>query len=717
MKLDVYVGNLRLDLFKDEAITLNDSIQKIQDISKVFTPFTQQFNIPASNTNNKVFKHFYKDTITAAFSYDARFRSAASLRLNGANYKKGKVQLTGVSLKNNKPYSYKIVFYGDTASLNDILAEKELKDLYPLDTYDFTIGSTLPVSAFTTGIQTDGVAATNVSNRNVIIPIMSTEPFYILDNTDATTPNNFSSVNNFELGKDVKPAIKIKRIIEAIATQFNLTFNMTDETIGGITYTSFFGSDVFDELYMLLYRKAVSTTIPSSLAGASIFYGLNYQFYGIKLTLSDFTIISGGGTDVLTAGTLVITEEFSYTLRFRFLATFASSNGIPISLKITDKKTGELISVSESTANNVTASGIAVPFINSGTLASRTLDLVLEIRNETGVPLSFQALNTLADFSLQIDKFNRSDSSLVSNSYYGNSAFQLANTFFIQDNTPVLKCIDFLSGLFKTFNLTAFTLPDQGQKIYVMTFDDFMTLGNERNITKYIDFSKSEVARTIPFSQIDYAYNKPKINASIRYINYNGSNYGDLNYAAPEDFEGKSFSLKVPFERIVLENAADEDGKNRKGVMYPWLVTNDQKPVEPAPYIFFNIQKTVSADNSITTNNYTTFNMCSNISSDENHSLAFGTEQIDSGGSLNKNGLFSRFYQQYIVQAFEIKARIISITAILPLSILLNYRLNDTLVIAGQKYYINSIKTNLLTRKTQLELITKINPYTASVLT
>ena len=717
MKIELFVGNTRLDLFKDEAITLNDSIQKIQDISKVFTPFSQQFNIPASSTNNKVFKHFYKDQITAAYSYDARFRSSASIRLNGANYKKGKVQLTGVSLKNNKPHTYKVVFYGDTASLNDILAEKELKDLFPLDAYDFSIGGTLPPELLTTGIQTDGVAATNVENRNVIIPVMSTERFYILDNTDTTTPNNLSSVSRFELGKDVKPAIKIKRIIEAIQTQFDISFNMTDETIDGITYTSFFGSDVFNELYLLLYRKAVSTTIPSALTTAQVFYGLNYQFDGIKLTLADYSIISGGGTDVLTGGKLVITEEFEYTLRFRFKGSFAFYEGRHLSIKISDRNTGELISVSETTVGFATATGIAVPLINSGTLATRTFDLSIELINNQSVPIQFQALNTLADFGLQIDKFNRSDGSLVSNSYYGNSAFQLANTFFIQDNTPVMKCIDLLSGLFKAFNLTAFTLPSQGNKIYVMTFDDFMNIGGERDISKYINLTKSEVSRTIPFSQIDFKNSQPKINKSIRFLNSNGSNYGDLNYAAPEDFEGRKFDLSVPFERIVLENAADEDGDNPKGVLYPWLVTNDQKPTEPAPYMFFNIQKTVSSDDSITSDNYTTFNMCGNISADGNHSLAFGTEQVDAGGALNKNGLFSRFYQQYIVQAFEIKARIISVEALLPLSILLNYRLNDTLVLQGQKYYINSFKTNLLTRKTQLELITKINSYSASVLT
>ncbi len=56
--VELYINNVRVDLFKDESITLTDSIQNIKDISKVFSPFTQQFTLPASSTNNNIFKHF-----------------------------------------------------------------------------------------------------------------------------------------------------------------------------------------------------------------------------------------------------------------------------------------------------------------------------------------------------------------------------------------------------------------------------------------------------------------------------------------------------------------------------------------------------------------------------------------------------------------------------------------------------------------------------------
>ena len=49
---------IEIDLFKDETISLTQSIKNTKDIAKVQTDFTQSFTLPASKTNNKIFKHF-----------------------------------------------------------------------------------------------------------------------------------------------------------------------------------------------------------------------------------------------------------------------------------------------------------------------------------------------------------------------------------------------------------------------------------------------------------------------------------------------------------------------------------------------------------------------------------------------------------------------------------------------------------------------------------
>ena len=53
--VQVYIEGQRLELFQDEQIQVNSSVQNIADISKVFTDFSQSFTVPASSHNNAIF--------------------------------------------------------------------------------------------------------------------------------------------------------------------------------------------------------------------------------------------------------------------------------------------------------------------------------------------------------------------------------------------------------------------------------------------------------------------------------------------------------------------------------------------------------------------------------------------------------------------------------------------------------------------------------------
>ena len=122
--IELYIGSTRVDMFKDESVTITDTIKNVKDIAKVFTAFSQQFSLPASKTNNKLFKHYYNYDIDNGF--DARARVAATIKLNGTDYKIGRIKLNGVQLKQNKPYAYKVVFYDNTVALKDVIGEDKL---------------------------------------------------------------------------------------------------------------------------------------------------------------------------------------------------------------------------------------------------------------------------------------------------------------------------------------------------------------------------------------------------------------------------------------------------------------------------------------------------------------------------------------------------------------------------------------------------------------
>ena len=330
-EVQLYIQDTRVDLFQDETISITDSIQNISDISKVFTPFSKQFNLPASSTNNKLFKHYYNFDITGGF--DARFRVDARIEINHVPFKTGQIRLDGVGMKDNQPHTYKVVFFGKPSDLKDIFGDEELNSLNPLSTYDFTYSSGAinnMRTAFTTGLQSDQTAATNLSNRNIVLPLILLKEYYTYDTGGGA--NELKNVTYTNLQKELKPAIKLKRVIEAIETQYDIDFNMTDE--GSIK--TFFGSDMFDELYLWLHREKTPITKPETDPPT---FGVDITTRAKKLTFADFTYSSGSG-DVLTANKLVVNKGESYTIRLVLDPNTTNNTGEII---VKDKTTNELL--------------------------------------------------------------------------------------------------------------------------------------------------------------------------------------------------------------------------------------------------------------------------------------------------------------------------------------------------------------------------------------
>lgn len=715
-EVQLYISDTKVDLFQDETISITDSIQNISDISKVFTPFSKSFNLPASAVNNKLFKHYYNFNIQDGF--DARFQVDARIEINQVPFRSGKIRLDGVSMKNNQPFAYKVVFFGEPSSLNDLFGSEDLSSLNGLSTYDIDYSGGDFLNAFKTGLQTTGSNATSTANRNIVVPLILLENYYTYD-TPST--NELHNVNFSVLQKDLKPAIKLKRIIEAIQTQYDISFNMTDIHLdefvlaedGSIVVDeagnpvlqegattdvkTFFGSDMFDELYLWLHRENSPISAPETDPPT---FGVDTTTKNIKRTFADYTYVSGSG-DYLTANKLVVNSGDSYTVRLVLNPSITNSTGEII---VKDKLTNELLYYKENVAFvSGVAQTITITSLTSGTLSTRTYDLEFRINCDTNVTFAASATD-----ALNIAKNG------ANISYYSSAAFTLGSNIFIQDYLPKIKVIDFLSGLFKMFNLVAYTkLADS--TIYVETFDDYMTKGVSRDITKYIDINTSTIDRPVPFNQVNFKYSAPVTQTSLRFINQFSLVFGDLNYSAPEKYDGQAFNQELPFERSVLINLINNAGVVTNNVI-GWWVDAEGKSTLGKPYIFFN-RVIDSSSYPVTNTNITAYNAPSNVSTDQNHTLNFGAEYDEFNGEVNTNSLFERFYKQYIVQTFEQNGRIIKVSANLPISFMLNYSVNDIIVINAEEYYINSINMNLATGKSQLELIVKKATYTNSVLT
>ena len=137
--IQLYIEGQRVDMFDDETVSITDTIQNVKDIGKIFTAFSRTFSLPASKINNKIFKHYYNFDIVNGF--DARTKKNSNIELNSLPFRDGKIKLEGVDLKDNKPHTYRITFFGSTVTLKDLIGDDKLQSLDLTDydkVYSFT---------------------------------------------------------------------------------------------------------------------------------------------------------------------------------------------------------------------------------------------------------------------------------------------------------------------------------------------------------------------------------------------------------------------------------------------------------------------------------------------------------------------------------------------------------------------------------------------------
>lgn len=196
-----------LNLFTDEKISFTSSIQNINDISKVFTDFTQTFTIPADPNNNSIFKHWYENKIINGF--DSRKRIDAYINIDTKLFRRGKIQLEKINMIDGRPQSYSVTFFGSLVSLKDTFNNEFLKDL-DTTAYDTYYSGAEVISKVTT-----------YSNANVKYPLISSKRLW---NNTAGSDDDISQNNHAIHTEELFPALRVKTLFDIIQAQYGITF-------------------------------------------------------------------------------------------------------------------------------------------------------------------------------------------------------------------------------------------------------------------------------------------------------------------------------------------------------------------------------------------------------------------------------------------------------------------------------------------------------------
>ena len=702
------------DTFKDETISLTQSIKNIKDVAKVQTDFTKPFNLPASKVNNKIFKHYYRSDLSEGF--DARFLMPAKIKLSGNDFKDGKIRLLGVKMKDNKPSSYKVNFTGNTVSLKTTFGDDELSDLPYLDVFNHTYSySTVKTYA------TDGynpIGGTAYSQPELIYPFISASKnryYYNSGHSGEGSHDEIANVRNIyhDGGNipnshgdfhsiqyfDLKPAIKVYFILKAIEAKYGFTIS---DDFFRISTTSTGKPNVdglFDQLYMWCNKEAGSLID-------------HIDETSKELKLEELTYSSGTEvrinnlTQVMLGTYTSINLRFFRRLHYEFDTTVTGSGAYDLILY--DKVTDEIY---QSKLNNVGNVSFAqrITIYNYG---DHPVSPAIKVVTKGGVTAV-----TLSNLELRLVNEDGTNSA-----NYTASLTSLSNGIDFRSNAlPKIKVIDFMTNLFKMFNLIAYF---EGTELVVKTLDQYYLNSSheEFNIDEYVDISSSEVNRSEIYNEINYEYKKANTILAINSNEATNDEYGNERFKSEGEnvFDGKKYDVKSSFGHMLFENLIDQETSLFSGITWGWSVSQDESPVIDGGTFFLNNRKTLPSDIYITdkvvgvnASNvdelaylYCPSNVYTETGGTEVRSINFGSEYNILTNTEEEDGLFETYHQNFILNIYNTQSRLIKITAHLPLKILLKYELNDRFIFQGRKYLINSIKTNLQTGKSELELLT-----------
>jgi hypothetical protein len=651
----------RTDLFNDETISITQVIQDVQDISKVFTDFSKSFSIPATSENNRLFKHYYNYDIDGGF--DARVRIDGYIEIDSNRFNSGKIKLEGVDLQNNQPYAYRITYYGDTIKLNDLIGEDKL--------------NALPLSAYNQIYNADSVKgkfASDPTTADVLVPFITHTNRYYYDSSTGHSEDDRnlfyqsgSTHNHGLLWSELKYAIRIDKIIRAIESQYGLTFS-----------NDFFNSSNVDyyQLFMWLHRAkgnvqgAESGILPPELV-------TTWDFGSVFNVSWEYTI-----------GTANITT--SSTTDYRFIVY----------------RNGELYY----TSNSLNGSETNIFAFNG------VGDYQFFIQS--------QVVITIDQIHLQVYSYDPEDPSYAAYSNFYASTFNTNNAFVfdIAQQIPEMKILDFLTGLFKMFNLTAYV---ENNIIVVKTLNDFYSTGNVHNITKYIKVDSKSVNVALPFKQVEFGYEDTKTLLALKHSQQFNYDWAKEIYNELPEIEGGVYKVTLPFSHMKFERIYDIFDNSVTDIQWGYsandnfnAATGNYEASLNKPLLFYPIKKGVSPGFSFKKTTSTHEDITSYILPSNSVDLdpLVSISNINFKAELNEwtatndftDTLFSKYYQDYIMQVFNPKNRLTKIKAILPISIFMNLKLNDRFKIVDRIFRINKITTNLTNGESDIELLNEL---------
>ena len=626
--VQVYIEGQRLELFKDEDISIKSSQQSISDISKVMTDFSKSFSIPASPNNNAIMQHFYNSDVDATI--DHNIHRDANIEIDLTPFRTGRMSLDNATIKDGKVESYNITFFGSLLSIKDRFGQDRLSDL------DFsTLNHDHTASEVKDRITDDSFF------YSVRYPLVTRR-----DLTYGSGTNDISHTGTDAIQWDeLFPAVSLLSIINAIQTKYGILFN-----------SNFFSDNRFknaflhcqnandfkfitatEDMSLIALQEDVNNTNTSKLAS---------EYFDISTNKLEYSYETYSESFGSSASNVV---ELYNTHRVEMLITNNSDINAKFYVDVLDN--GNLIGTKESTGNTP-----IVLIVDDANNTSLNRSLEFKIRSESVITLN--AVVQYRQQGLFTTSSSSTGSSAVENIFYSDTSFTLSNEINVSDYMPKMKVIDLFTGLLKMFNFTCYNIGEDRYQFEPL--DDWYLKGEIRDLTEYIDVKTAKIAKPPLYKKIELGYKDSKSGTNTIFNDVFGTHYGDTSETF--NYDGGDFKIELPFDNLMFNRFEGTDLQVGK------TIDKDGNTYLPNPTIMY-MYDNKSADyryyNGSTTELLTEYVP---FGQDVNHngidySLNFSADESTLLFEPSENNLFKTYYYNYLSSLYNLKNRLVTVKA------------------------------------------------------
>ena len=540
----------KLDLSKDESILMKYTQKDLQDISKIFAPYSQNFNFPATPKNRMAFG-FFGNTDVIKLNPDNKFK--CKIYTDGVLNLSGFVILTELSYSNNMPETFTGNFATSMVSLRDRIGDESIRDLTTESlTVDWTYKNVFNLVKGIKNTLIDTVKATYfvpLISNNRVWSVDSSFPATLKDNISYNSSRTADDINLIQ-STELRPALSFSTIIDLIIKKYGLSITCP-----------LFSRKEYKDLYVYCTNESIYTTKSTLLTIKNTFNALTWASGSVtegnipdpkKYTA---TLNTTNNSFKVVRLALPFTYSDYYTKYFTFkidltgVVVTGSSTVSTATVVLKRKSTGEDLLIKSFDLSGST--------FNCDLQITDELFISDEIEFETHIsfnqPLSWS--NCSYEIGFTYNKFSAPGNGFARYIYKSeinnNSLDILATNIDLLKCLPDIKVVDFLSSFFKSFNISVFDTSPNDENLYWLTPSDIQTSGLAYSkavldYTPYVDISsyKKSVPNSYNYYNFKHATSKYKSNVDYKKAPPAIPNTVSLEYGQAVSSETKPLNLK-----------------------------------------------------------------------------------------------------------------------------------------------------------------------------